>query len=91
MSETHLTIGASEFKAKCLDLLDRLGSRKLKRIVITKRGRPVAVLTPPEGERRVAEALYGCMEGSVILPDGLDLTAPILDEILHADEGRLHE
>ena len=77
MAETHLTIGASEFKANCLDLLDRLGSRKLKRIIITKRGRPVAVLSPPEGERRQAEALYGSMEGSVILPAGVDLTVPI--------------
>jgi prevent-host-death family protein len=91
MDEANLTIAASEFKAKCLELLGRLGSRKLKRIVVTKRGRPVAVLTPPQGEREAAEALYGCMEGSVAVPPGFDLTAPMLEEQLHAEGGRLHE
>jgi prevent-host-death family protein len=91
MDEADLTITASEFKAKCLELLDQLGSRKLKRMVVTKRGRPVAVLTPPRGERETAEGLYGCMQGSVIVPEGFDLTAPVLDEALHADRGRLHE
>jgi hypothetical protein len=30
------------------------------------------------------------MRGSVILPDGLDLTAPVLDEELSAGHGLLH-
>jgi prevent-host-death family protein len=91
MDEAHLTIGAAEFKAKCLELLGRLGSRKLKRIIVTKRGRPVAVLMPPQGDREAVEALYGCMEGSVVVPSGFDLTAPVLEEQLHAERGRLHE
>ena len=43
----ELTIAASTFKATCLELLDRLASHDLERITVTKRGRPVAVLTPP--------------------------------------------
>jgi hypothetical protein len=31
------TISASQFKAKCLDLLDRVGRRELPRLTITKR------------------------------------------------------
>ncbi len=38
------TISASEFKAKCLELLGRLAARKLTRLCITKRGRIVAVV-----------------------------------------------
>jgi prevent-host-death family protein len=91
MAGAQLTISASEFKAKCLELLDRLGSRKLHRVVVTKRGRPVAVLFPPDGDRHAAEALYGSMVGSVIVPDDVDLTAPVLDEPIFATEGRLHE
>jgi prevent-host-death family protein len=41
------TIGAAEFKAHCLEILDRLSTRELSRVTITKRGRPVAVLVPP--------------------------------------------
>ena len=39
-------IGASEFKAKCLALLDHVHDTR-EVITILKRGRPVAQLTPP--------------------------------------------
>jgi antitoxin (DNA-binding transcriptional repressor) of toxin-antitoxin stability system len=42
-------VSASEFKAKCLDILDRVGRRELERVVITKRG--VAVAEAAEVER----------------------------------------
>jgi len=44
MEHETLEISASTFKAKCLELLDRLAGRKIMRIVVTKRGRPVAQL-----------------------------------------------
>jgi prevent-host-death family protein len=84
------TISATEFKAKCLELLDRLAERKVMRIKVTKRGRVVAVLTPPD-EAAGFDQLYGFMEGSVIIPEGFDLTAPVLDEPLNAEQGRLYE
>jgi prevent-host-death family protein len=40
------TIGASEFKAKCLALLDEVASTR-EIITILKRGRPVAQIVPP--------------------------------------------
>ena len=40
------TINASEFKARCLALLDHVNSTR-EPITILKRGRPVAQLTPP--------------------------------------------
>jgi prevent-host-death family protein len=90
MSDEVLEIAASEFKAKCLELMDRLAARKLNRIVVTKRGRPVAVLTPPPTPEEVAEAFFGFMKGSVGAPEDFDFTAPVLDEPLDAAEGRLH-
>jgi antitoxin (DNA-binding transcriptional repressor) of toxin-antitoxin stability system len=83
------TITASEFKAKCLDLLDRLAARKLTRLYITKRGRIVAVVTPPDNTEDLGD-LHGFMRGSVVAPDGFDFTAPALDEPLIADQGRIH-
>jgi prevent-host-death family protein len=90
MSDEVLEIAASEFKAKCLELMDRLAARKLDRIVVTKRGRPVAVLSPPPTPEEVADAFFGFMKGSVGAPDDFDFTAPVLDEPLDAAEGILH-
>jgi antitoxin (DNA-binding transcriptional repressor) of toxin-antitoxin stability system len=87
--DAERTVSASEFKAKCLGLLDQLAARKLTRLLITKRGRVVAVMIPPE-EADFAE-LYGFMRGSVVAPQGFDFTAPVLDEPLSAEAGRIHE
>jgi prevent-host-death family protein len=53
------TIGAAQFKAECLALLDRLDPEG---IVITKHGRPVARLVPIE---RASAALIGSLEGRI--------------------------
>jgi prevent-host-death family protein len=85
---TTQTISASEFKAKCLSILDRLASHELDRVVITKRGQPVGVLLPPETVS--VTDLYGSMRGSVIVSEGFDLTEPVLDEPFDAELGILH-
>lgn len=87
---TETTISASEFKATCLELLDRVGRGELPRLVVTKRGTPVAMLVPPPAEPREVESLYGLLRGTVTIPDDFDVTAPILDETLDAEEGILH-
>lgn len=87
---TSATVNATEFKARCLQILDRLSARELTRVTITKRGRIVAVLSPPVDVTDAVRALHGCMRGSVTIPGGLDLTAPVLDEPLLADHGILH-
>ena len=83
------TINASEFKAKCLDILDRLAEHELERVVITKRGRIVAVLTPPDDDATAIRALHGFMRGSVTIPPGVDLTEPVADEAFRAADGEL--
>jgi len=85
---TTETISASEFKAKCLGILDRLAGHELDRVVVTKRGRAVAVLLPPETV--AVQELYGSMRGSVVIPEGFDMTEPVLEEPFDAEAGILH-
>ena len=85
-----LSYSATEFKAKCLEILDGLAARKLTRVTITKRGRIVAVLTPPEGSEAEIRGLHGLLRGSVVAPQGFDFTQPVLDEPLAAERGELH-
>ena len=87
---SEYTITASEFKAKCLGLLDQLATRRLTRLSVTKHGRIVAIVTPPDDVPNIRE-LHGFMRGSVVAPDRFDFTSPALDEPLSADQGQIHE
>ncbi len=40
-------------------------------------------------DERKASSLFGCLVGSVRTLAGFDFTAPVLDEVCHAGEGRL--
>ena len=51
-------VAATEFKAKCLELMDRVAERR-ETYVITKRGKPVAKLVPADPPRR--KSIFGCM------------------------------
>ncbi|BAI99040.1 hypothetical protein Sj15T_10380 [Sphingobium sp. TA15] len=84
------TYGAADFKTKCLAILDRLASRDVDQVTITKRGRAVAVLTAPPSTADAVGTLHGFMRGSVSVPRGIDLLAPSLDETLTAEDGKLH-
>lgn len=83
----NLTISVSAFKARCLEIFKALETGELARVTVTRRGRPVAELTPLRAERRRA---WGCMQGTVRTAPGLDLTEPVLDEPLDAELGILH-
>ena len=85
------TISATEFKAKCLEILDRISNRQLERAVVTKRGRVVAVLVRPEDEAEQVRRLHGFMRGSVVVPSGLDLTEPTVEGPFSAGHGKLRE
>lgn len=65
------TINASEFKAKCLGILDRVRDTG-ERIIILKRGRPVAELGPPSHARsRFPQAELkgtGTVQGDIVSP-----------------------
>lgn len=63
-------IGAGEFKAKCLQLLDDVAEKR-GTLVITKHGKPVAKLVPVEPEQR----LFGALKGSVV--GETDIVSPV--------------
>lgn len=70
-------IQAGKFKAKCLKLMDKVYRTK-RRIVITKRNKPIAQLVPIEEKK---ETLFGKMKGTIQILD--DIMAPI-DEVWDA-------
>ncbi|HQT85147.1 MULTISPECIES: type II toxin-antitoxin system Phd/YefM family antitoxin [Acidiphilium] len=78
------------FKAKCLDILDRVANREFDTVTITKRGRVVAILSPPASEASAVHALHGFMRDSVIIPHDIDLTDPIAEDDCAAAHGILH-
>ena len=70
-------IKASEFKAKCLAVLDEV-ERTRQSVVITKRGKPVAQLVPHTVPKRNARGvLKGRMEivGDIISPIDIEWDA----------------
>ncbi len=70
------TVSISEFKAKCLALVDMV-KRTGQPLLITKRGEPVAqVVPPPEGEK--PKTWLGCMRGTGTIVG--DIVAPASDE-----------
>ena len=62
---------ASEFKAKCLAVMDEV-SRTGQAVVITKNGKPVAELVPHRASR--AKAL-GCLADSLFITG--DIISPV--------------
>ena len=87
---TTAVLTATEFKATCLQVFDRLASRQLERVEVTKRGKVVAVLTPPEPDADWLAAFQDAMRGTVTIPEGVDLTEPAFDGVMEAELGILH-
>jgi antitoxin (DNA-binding transcriptional repressor) of toxin-antitoxin stability system len=81
MAEPVLEISATEFKAKCLRLFKDLEAHRYRKVVITRRGRPIAELTEP---KREVPDLWGALKGRVTVPPGVDLTEPVLKEVPEA-------
>ena len=65
------TVKASEFKAKCLQLMDDVAETG-EAIVITKNGKPVSQLVP---YRRKPKSLYGLLHGSATIEG--DIVSPL--------------
>jgi antitoxin (DNA-binding transcriptional repressor) of toxin-antitoxin stability system len=79
------SVDAAEFEAHCAEFLDKLDNGTLDRIEVTRDGKVVAVLTP------AGPSLFGYLRGTVTIPDGFDLTAPVFEDTMNAEEGLVHE
>lgn len=70
------TVSISEFKAKCLALVDMV-KKTGQPLIITKRGEPITqAIPPPEGEKPTP--WLGCMRGAGTIAG--DIISPATDE-----------
>ncbi|MXW16703.1 MAG: type II toxin-antitoxin system Phd/YefM family antitoxin [Gemmatimonadetes bacterium] len=69
------TVGAAEFKARCLRLIRQM-NRDGEPLTVTNRGRPVAMLSPLPEKARSA-SIIGAMAGTVLAYE--DPFAPAAD------------
>lgn len=72
-SDAEVILGVTAFKPRSLDLIERVASGKLSRVVLTKRGEPIVALVPL-AERR--KSLWGALAKLMRPVAGVDLTAP---------------
>ena len=66
------TMPAGEFKARCLRVMEEVKKYRTP-VVITKTGRPVAKLVPPD---EPATDVFGCLAGSARIVG--DIEAPVV-------------
>jgi antitoxin (DNA-binding transcriptional repressor) of toxin-antitoxin stability system len=60
---SELTISATAFKAQCLALMDDVQRGRLKRVIVTKRGKPVAELGEMKQNPAPAKvSIIGCLK-----------------------------
>jgi prevent-host-death family protein len=76
MVMNSLTVSATDFKAKCLAMIEEMNRTKVP-IVVTKRGKPVAEMYPARSETEVPKSFIGSMKGTVLRYD--DPFAPAID------------
>lgn len=80
LAPSELIVSVTVFKAQCLELFKRLESGKLRRIVVTRRGRAIVDIVPPEpATKRTFTNIHGCMRGMITIAPGVDLTEPVGD------------
>lgn len=70
------TIPISKFKATCLRLLDNV-KKTGRSILVTRKGEPIALVTPPPPPPK-SKTWLGCMKDSVKITG--DVVSPVLDE-----------
>lgn len=81
-------VPATEFKAKCLELMDRVAEGR-DTYVITKRGKPVAKLVPADPPE--TDSIFGCMADQTEFVSTLDLPANSDDESKRLDADRARQ
>jgi antitoxin (DNA-binding transcriptional repressor) of toxin-antitoxin stability system len=74
---TETVVGVTEFKARCLGLIDDVAQGRTGRIVLRRRNRAVAMIVPVPAELGAGEPaeLWGALRGSVRVAPATDLTA----------------
>lgn len=68
-------MGAGEFKARCLSVLDEVAETRTE-VVVTKRGKPVARVVPVDDV--AAPELFGALAGRIRIVG--DVISPVEDD-----------
>jgi prevent-host-death family protein len=68
--DVDTAINVTAFKAQCLALIDAVAEGKASRVVLTRRGRPVAALVP---YGKPLPELWGAMRGTATITPDADL------------------
>ena len=64
-------VPATEFKAKCLALIDEM-ERSGEPLTVTRRGKPAITLTAEKAALPTIDSIYGCLKGTVTIHGDLD-------------------
>lgn len=67
-------IAAGEFKARCLAIMDEVQAKR-ETVVITKRGKPIAKLSPVQDK---SDDIFGFMKGEIVVLG--DIVSPLPPE-----------
>jgi prevent-host-death family protein len=70
------TIAISKFKTVCPSLLEQV-KKTGKSLLITKRGKPVALVSPPPPQGKSKKS-FGCMKGTISIKG--DIISPLSEE-----------
>jgi prevent-host-death family protein len=69
------SVAATEFKARCLNLIEQMG-KDGEPVIVTKRGKPVAILSPIKSDVP-PKSIIGALKGSVLRYE--DPFSPVID------------
>jgi antitoxin (DNA-binding transcriptional repressor) of toxin-antitoxin stability system len=78
-AKTEITMSATEFKAKCLNLMDRIASGSLSRVRVTKRGKVTAELVGAAGAKKGPVPFHGFLRDRITVN-------PDFDWAMHSNE-----
>lgn len=85
MDREPKSVDIADFVASWPTIVEELESGATAGVDVIRDGEVVALVRPPR------RSLHGLMRGSVRIPEGLDLTAPVFEGGINADSGRIHE
>ena len=71
--EGEIAVGVTAFRQRSLALIGAVASGRLRRVLLTRRGRPIAAVVPLE---RTPKRLWGALANIMEPVAGVDLGAP---------------
>lgn len=85
MGEGPKLMDISELPASLPKIVEDIEAGATSGVVVTREGRVVAIIRSPR------PSLHGALRGSVRVPEGFDLTAPVVHDTGYAERGRVNE